>query len=73
MDLTFELGVWLGAAGFAVASAHVLLWRQRGVLRRSRQDVFCEADFNRLASAAVHKDRVAPSRNAELASSAHAS
>ena len=38
VDQRWELGVWLGMAGLALGSAHILLWRQRRVLARSQQD-----------------------------------
>ena len=38
VDQRLELGVWLGIAGLALGSAHILLWRQRRVFARSQQD-----------------------------------
>lgn len=37
MDQRLELSVWLGLAGLAFSAAHILLWRTRRVLSRSRQ------------------------------------
>jgi hypothetical protein len=36
--ILLEIGVWLGIAGLALSSAHLLLWRTRRVLNRSQQN-----------------------------------
>jgi hypothetical protein len=42
MHQSLELSVWLGLAGLAFSAAHLLLWRTRRVLSRSRQDALVE-------------------------------
>jgi len=37
VEMTLELGLWLGMAGLALSSAGILLWRTRRSLSPSRQ------------------------------------
>jgi hypothetical protein len=72
MDQTLALGGWLGMAGLALVSAHVLLWRQRRILSRTHQDAVV-LDISLAPSDVVQEVRSAPSQLAGSASTVRAS
>ena len=59
MDQGLELSVWLGIAGLALGSAHILLWRTRRLLSRSGQDVRAP-EVGLAPAAAKEQVRLAP-------------
>jgi hypothetical protein len=59
MDQGLELSFWLGIAGLGIGSAHILLWRTRRVLSRSRQDA-SSSEVGLVPAAAVHEARLVP-------------